>query len=536
MSGPCAAVCHEPEAPTKKSELRSRFVILIVMCLGLFGSYYCYDIPAATESQLQRHFNSTDASTNAKFPLDFNLMYSVYSWPNTVLPFFGGYISDVLGVKLMGVVFISLITLGQFVVSIGISIKDAPTAWGVMWAGRTIFGFGGESLSVVQSAFVASYFQGKELAFAMGVNLALARIGSVVNDQASAAISSSYGVNYAYWVGFLVCIISLIGMVVAYYMDVHADSRIRKNKGLPRLANQGLLWQLFCRCCQRRGAAAMAIDDSGELIELPPAPPSEEIHLSAVLKFPVVFWILTLSCVCVYIDILTFNNNCASFVAQKYLAGQPLSQVPADKANALFAQANSIMAITYLVAGLLTPIFGAAIDWLGFRAVLVLGSAIAITGVHLILALTTITPTIPLVLLGLCYSIYASALWPSIAVVIEPKYQATAYGVVTAVQNFGLAVSPLVVSQFMPSQDCSPLASCIKSWNQTEIFFVGMGMLGIVSGIILNIADWRSKYHVLNLPDSKVQVLRAAEEAAAKAAESYGDATGSLNSPLLSSA
>ena len=58
-----------------------------------------------------------------------------------------------------------------------------------MWAGRTIFGFGGESLSVVQSAFVASYFQGKELAFAMGVNLALARIGSVVNDTASAAIS-----------------------------------------------------------------------------------------------------------------------------------------------------------------------------------------------------------------------------------------------------------------------------------------------------------------------------------------------------------
>ena len=148
-----------------------------------------------------------------------------------------------------------------------------------MWAGRTIFGFGGESLSVVQSAFVASYFQGKELAFAMGVNLALARIGSVVNDTASAAISSSYSVVYAYWTGLGVCILSLIGMVVAYYMDVKAETRIRKNKGLPQLANQGLLWQLFCRCCQRKGSAAMAIDDSGELIELPPAPPSEEIHL-----------------------------------------------------------------------------------------------------------------------------------------------------------------------------------------------------------------------------------------------------------------
>ena len=71
---------------------------------------------------MERFFNSSVSADN-KFSLDFNLMYSVYSWPNTILPFFGGYISDVLGVKLMGVVFISLITLGQFIVSIGIGIK-----------------------------------------------------------------------------------------------------------------------------------------------------------------------------------------------------------------------------------------------------------------------------------------------------------------------------------------------------------------------------------------------------------------------------
>jgi MFS family permease len=191
----------------------------------------------------------------------------------------------------------------------------------------------------------------------------------------------------------------------------------------------------------------MAYDDNGDLIVLPPPPPSEEIHISAVLKFPAVFWVLTLSCVVVYIDILTFNNNCAQvlyatfyqilavfivllrhslqFVAQKYLANVPLSQVPDSEANALYASANNIMMITYLVAGLLTPFFGTFIDWIGYRAVLVLVSAIAITGVHLILALTTFSPTVPLVLLGFCYSIYASALWPSIALVIEPKYQAT---------------------------------------------------------------------------------------------------------------
>ena len=86
---------------------------------------------STVESQMERQFNSSTSSD--KFSLDFNLMYSVYSWPNTILPFFGGYISDLLGVKLMGVVFIGLITLGQFIVSIGISIKVSVKPRAVIW-------------------------------------------------------------------------------------------------------------------------------------------------------------------------------------------------------------------------------------------------------------------------------------------------------------------------------------------------------------------------------------------------------------------
>ena len=179
---------QEPEFPTAKNELRSRWVVLIILCMGLFGSYYVYDLPAATENQMSAYFgvaasNSTavgddDSSDDNSFGFKFNLMYSVYSWPNVVLPFFGGLISDKLGVRLTGVCFMFLIMMGQIITAIGCSIQNQTTAWYVMWLGRTVFGLGGESLSVAQSAFVAAYFQGKELAFAMGVNLALARVGS----------------------------------------------------------------------------------------------------------------------------------------------------------------------------------------------------------------------------------------------------------------------------------------------------------------------------------------------------------------------
>lgn len=73
------------------------------------------------------------------------------------------------------------------------------------YTGRTVFGFGGESLSVAQSAMIAQWFAGKELALALGMNLALARVGSVINDVVSVQVATSYPVYYALWVGFGVC-------------------------------------------------------------------------------------------------------------------------------------------------------------------------------------------------------------------------------------------------------------------------------------------------------------------------------------------
>jgi MFS family permease len=73
--------------------------------------------------------------------LEFNLLYSVYSFPNIILPFFGGYLVDFIGVRFGIILFSTLICLGQAVFAFSASIKNYPLAL----VGRIIFGLGGES-------------------------------------------------------------------------------------------------------------------------------------------------------------------------------------------------------------------------------------------------------------------------------------------------------------------------------------------------------------------------------------------------------
>lgn len=535
------ACLKEPEKPTKQAELAVRWLMLALLCASLFGSYYVYDIPAATEvpfSQYMEGGNATstdddsdDSSGSASdFSFRFNLLYSVYSWPNVVLPFLGGFISDKLGVRLMMVVFLALITLGQFITAFG-STLTGDAAWYTMFVGRTVFGFGGESLSVAQSALIAQWFSGKELAMALGLNLALARVGSVVNDVVSAQLAGNYlHVYYAYWAGAFVCCVSLTTGVLCYFVDQRAEDRVRRNKGLRPKKHASLLAYLVCwpywavKCRGGAGGGGEDEDDGARLLDseaqrtlaedaagvaYEEEPPKEEIHLKSVGRFPLTFWLLTISCVCTYACVLSFNNFASAFVAQKWFAGNiPISQVPQDQRASLNQKSVNVMLITYLVAGFLAPVMGGVIDRVGYRALLNCASAAAIVGVHCMLAFSMVYPAVPLVMLGVTYSVYASALWPSVALVTEPAYHATAYGVVTAVQNLGLAAVPLAVGTLMPDPHCATYDACVASYTHVELLLIGLGTVGFMAGVGLCVADFRAPIPVLQWTEAKVQAWK----------------------------
>ena len=142
----------------------------------MFGSYYSYDNPTALNTQIQDKYNLSDTK--------YALLYSVYSFPNIILPLFGGGLVDKIGAEISLLIFLTLVCIGQAVFALAASINSYP----LMLVGRTIYGLGGESLCVAESALLAIYFAGSEVAFAMGLNLSLGRAGSSLNDFATVRI------------------------------------------------------------------------------------------------------------------------------------------------------------------------------------------------------------------------------------------------------------------------------------------------------------------------------------------------------------
>lgn len=157
-------------------------------------------------------------SLNTQSHIEFNLLYSVYSFPNMILPLFGGALVDKFGADISLLCFLSLCTVGQFLFAFAGSIGSYP----LMLVARVIFGLGGESICVAESALLAVYFVGTEVAFAMGLNLSLARAGSSLNDYVSLKVYNINGsIPEALWVGFILLCICKACTVLMVAMERH---------------------------------------------------------------------------------------------------------------------------------------------------------------------------------------------------------------------------------------------------------------------------------------------------------------------------
>lgn len=158
------------------------------------------------------------------------------------------------------------------------------------------------------------------------------------------------------------------------------------------------------------------------------------------------------------------------------------------------------------MSAILVPFCGVLVDRYGGRATLLVVCALVIAAVHTTLGLTMLNPIYPLLFLGLSYSIYGVAIWPSIATIIQhqedtlheenphlepPKLLGTAYGLSTSALNTALTIMPLVAAQ-------------IRVWGGSfvpvELFFVGLALAGAVASGVLWIVDVRNG-SILQMPE-----------------------------------
>jgi MFS family permease len=152
------------ESITKPEPPKSfRWVVLILISLAMFGNYYIYDAVSPMADLLATQLGFTDSNIG--------LLQAIYSIPNIFMVLLGGFIIDRLGTKKSTVIFALLCMLGAV-------ITAATPKLEIMAAGRLVFGLGAESLIVAVTTAIAKWFKGKELSFAFGINLTIARLGS----------------------------------------------------------------------------------------------------------------------------------------------------------------------------------------------------------------------------------------------------------------------------------------------------------------------------------------------------------------------
>ncbi|XP_005106021.1 major facilitator superfamily domain-containing protein 1 [Aplysia californica] len=427
-----------------RSCLHRYFPVLIFICFLSFGSYFCYDNPAALQDTMIRDLDIDEGQ--------FMAFYSFYSWPNVVLCMFGGYLIDRLfGVRLGSIIFSLFVTVGQVIFALG----SLFNLYGLMCFGRFVFGIGGESLAVAQNTFAVKWFQGKELNMVFGLQLSFSRVGSTVNMNVMQPLYNLIDehihgykcLGIALFIGAGTCIFSLLIAFTLAFFDKRAD-RILKRQAI-----------------------------SSE----------EMIKFRDILTFPMPTWLISVICVAYYVAVFPFIGLGLVFFEMKF-GLNPTS-------------ANAVNSLVYIISAGASPFFGFLIDRIGKNVFWVIIGIVITLGCHMMLAFTFMNPYIPMVIMGLSYSILASALWPMVALIIPAHQLGTAYGIMQAIQNLGLAVISLTAGIIVDK----------SGYLILEVFFMAWLCLALIAAVLLYLVD-AARGGKLNYSSKKRNALKELED------------------------
>ena len=411
-----------------------RFTILLFISLLVFGSYFAYDSIGALETTLMKELHLTRSTIGN--------LYTAYSVAAIAIVFFGGMLYDKLGPRKASLLFSTLVFLGAVIVAL------AKNEW-TLFAGRLIFGAGSESLIVVQSAIIARWFKGKELAMAFGIALTISRVGTLFSFNVEELIARYFGsFRTALWAAALFCLFSVLCNLVYNLMDKHGE----------------------------------------RVLALPKPDAGDKIVFSDIGKFTSSYWFVVLLCVTFYSAIFPFTALATDMFHDKWAlplvsasSGGFFSQVFYNFTH-MFTTAPGVTSIVIAASMIFAPFAGDLVDRIGKRAsLMVLGSLILIPA-HLLMGITHWNPIPMMVMLGAAFVLVPAAMWPSVPLVVDEKRVGTAFGLMTAIQNLGLGLFPFLNGW---------LRDKTGSYTSTQVMFAGLGVAGLIFAFLLLRSDKR---------------------------------------------
>ena len=381
-----------------------RWVILFIVSLMMAANYYFYDALSPLQNLLREHLGFSNTA--------YGFLVSAYSIPNVFLlmAVIGGIILDKIGIRITGLMFASFMAVGSFLTAYGASdyfnngglgyhfmstfLKSYSPAIKMMSFGFFLFGLGAETSIVVVSKVLVKWFKGKELAMALGVNIAIARMGTAMALFFSRSISTDNFWNRPIWFAASLLTIGVLTFIIYIFFDLRFD-RVEKFK-LSHSADE-----------------EFRITDVFKIIRIPS------------------FIYITLLCVTFYSAVFPFLKYATDMLENKF--GLP---------GELSGRITSILPFGTII---FTPLFGWFTDIKGKSAsVMILGSLILVL-VHLTFTFTQLNPYLPMFMLGIAFSLVPAAMWPAVAKIVDTSKIGTAYGFMFSVQNIGLWAFPLII-------------------------------------------------------------------------------------------
>lgn len=437
----------------------ARWTVLIIVATAMMMGYFVNDVMSPLETLLELPKEQGGLGWT---PSDYGFFSGAGSFINVFLLmlFFSGLILDKMGIRFTGTLACSLMALGTLIKYYAVTAEfgNEPIAFldyqlpaSAIWAslGFAIFGVGYEMTGISVSKAMVRWFTGHELALAMGIQLAMARLGTAAALSISAPIARHYTLSMPLLISLAFLIIGLLAFLVFCVMDRKLDD------------------------------SGQTTEDSADNTQY-----EEQFHFSDILvtlRNPG-FWLITLFCVLFYSAVSPFLKFSTKLMVMKYGVDPDI--------------AGFFSSIAPFGTILMTPLFGLIYDRYGKGVTLVITGALMLTAVHFGFSLPMHSSTIAIALmvtLSIGYSLAPAALWPCVPKIIPLKCLGTAYSMIFFIQNFGRAVIPMCVGR---ANETDPTYT-------TSMLIFGFTALGAaVTAIAILVIDKKKNYG-LQLPNIK---------------------------------
>jgi MFS family permease len=394
---------------TLRDSKAARWTALAVVAFTMLCGYYLTDVMAPLKGLLegQLHWNSSE----------FGFFTSAYGWFNVFLLMLilGGLILDKMGIRFTGLMSASIMVIGTAVKYWAISthMLDGQSWHIVFWnvnaqvlvagLGFAIFGVGVETAGITVSKIIVKWFKGKELALAMGLEMATARLGTALALSTSVPIAKAFNTVSA---PILVCLIMLCIGLISFFIYTFMDKKL--------------------------DASQAAYNEATNTVDTEEAFRTSDIWKIVGNKG---WWYIAILCVLFYSAVFPFLKYATDLMVQKFHINEDW--------------AGLIPAMLPFGTILLTPLFGNLYDRKGKGATIMIIGAVLLIFVHVFFTIPFLNHwliAIMLILvLGIGFSLVPSAMWPSVPKIIPEKQLGTAYALVFWVQNWGLMGVPALI-------------------------------------------------------------------------------------------